>query len=57
MKQPKKLKREHKIEISKLRPELDLTKYNLVSVTDEEYILIESDERNKERSFVVILRR
>ena len=56
MKQPKKLKREHKIEIYKLRPELDLTKYNLVSVTDEEYILIESDERNKERSFITIIR-
>jgi hypothetical protein len=56
MKQPKKIKREHKIEISKLRPELDLAKYNLVSVDDNEYILIESDERNKERSFVVIPR-
>lgn len=57
MKQPKKLKREHKIEISKLKPELDLTKYNLVSVSDDAYVLIESDERNKERNFVVILRR
>ena len=57
MKQPKKLKREHKIEISKLKPELDLTKYKLVSVSDDAYVLTESDERNKERDFVVILRR
>ena len=57
MKQPKKLKREHKIEISKLRPDLNLAKYKLVSVSDDAYVLIESDEkRSKEKDFIVILR-
>lgn len=48
MKQPKKLKREHKIEISKLRPDIDLTRYRLISESYEEFILTDS-ETNKER--------
>lgn len=42
MKQPKKFKRDQKIEISKLRPDIDLTKYRLVSWTDEEIVLTDS---------------
>ena len=42
MRQPKKLKRDQKIEISKLRPDIDLSKYRLVSESDEEFILTDS---------------
>ena len=53
MKQPKKLKREQKIEISKLRPDIDLSKYRLVSESYEEFVLTDS-ATNKEN--VVIKR-
>ena len=43
MKQPKKLKREHKIEISKKRPDINLSKYRLVSETSEEFVLTDSE--------------
>lgn len=48
MRQPKKLKREHKVEISKIRPDIDLSKYRLVSESDEEFVLTDS-ETNKEK--------
>lgn len=53
MRQPKKLKREHKIEISKLRPDIDLIRYRLVSMSDEEYVLTDS-ETNKQ---IVVIKR
>lgn len=42
MKQPKKLKREQKVEISKLKPNLDLSKYRLVSESYDKFILTDS---------------
>lgn len=42
MKQPKKIKREHKIEISKLNSNIDLSKYRLISESDEEFVLTDS---------------
>lgn len=42
MKQPKKLKRENKIIISKLKPDIDLTKYRLISESNEEFVLTDS---------------
>ena len=48
MKQPKKLKREHKIEISKKKPDIDLSKYRLVYESSEEFVLTDS-ETNKKR--------
>ena len=42
MKQPKKLKREHKIEISQLRPDINLDKYRLVSESNTEFVLTDS---------------
>lgn len=47
MKQPKKLKREHKIIISKLRPDIDLSKYRLVIWSEDKIVLTDS-ETNKE---------
>lgn len=43
MRQPKKLKRDQKIEISKVRPDINLSKYRLVSESDEEFILTDSE--------------
>lgn len=39
MKQPKKLKREHKIEISKLNSNIDLSKYRLISESDRKSVV------------------
>ena len=42
MRQPKKLKREQKIEIASLRPDINLEKYRLVSESNTEFILTDS---------------